>query len=130
MILCVGVTGSGKTMLLRQMQEHGLNLLKEAKMDTMTSEVTKPSTTPKISTALTSVPTIGTDLITLSRSLNFCPNSETDFYFYLTSCPLVVTAVFRLLRSCCGLLQVWNNFKVLHSKRKLETWRGELLLND
>ncbi len=65
MILCVGVTGSGKTMLLRQLQEQGQNLvnIQAAKQDS--ADVVRPI--PKISTAQTSVPTIGTDLIVLSR---------------------------------------------------------------
>ena len=77
MILCVGVTGSGKTMLLRQLQERGQNLLnsaakpetpptaKAAAAAAAAADVIKPPL--KISTAQTSVPTIGTDLITLSR---------------------------------------------------------------
>ena len=65
MILCVGVTGSGKTMLLRQLQERGSNLvsIQAAKADS--SDIVRPVL--KISTAQTSVPTVGTDLILLSR---------------------------------------------------------------
>ena len=65
MILCVGVTGSGKTMLLRQLQERGSNLVSIQASKADSSDVVRPVL--KISTAQTSVPTVGTDLILLSR---------------------------------------------------------------
>ena len=65
MILCLGVTGSGKTMLLHSLKERSALLLEGS-----VPEVVDPDEVPEFPVPvplLPSVATVGTDLIKLSR---------------------------------------------------------------
>ena len=65
MILCLGVTGSGKTMLLHSLKERSALLLEGS-----VPEVVDPDEVPEFPIPvplLPSVATVGTDLIKLSR---------------------------------------------------------------
>ena len=77
MILCVGTLGSGKSILLKHLQARNNELLRQQTKETLNNAVADN----------TSVPTMGTNLITLTKPKvmnNFCYTLEYACVFHDT----------------------------------------------